>query len=205
MLFVCCLSITLTGTAARSPYGVVLPNSVYKAKYRGASFNFMRDARGDYNPAIKNLSMDDRASMMRGLEHIWEAGTANQSPIRAIEVGSRSLILANVELMWVKEMSVPGTFCTSVTVRAILDYLDKYGTGLDRPAGVELILSPHKLWEANPRVIQFIINMEEAQNKSVRVQLQITDNMFAAFATFMILKSNAFLCERPVWEGKPVG
>ena len=70
---------------------------------------------------------------------------------------------------------------------------------------MELILSPHKLWEAKPRVIQFIINMEESQNKLVRVQMPTTNNMFAAFATFMILKSNAFPRERPVWESKQVG
>ena len=71
--------------------------------------------------------------------------------------------------------------------------------------GIELILCLHKLWEADARVAQFIINMEEAQNKSVRAQLPITDNTLAAFATYMLLKSNSFPCNRPVWDGKPVG
>ena len=97
--------------------------------------------------------------MMCGLEHSWTAGTANQSCFRAIEVGVRNLILANVEPTWVKELSVPGTLYTSVTVRAILNHLKKDGTGFDRPAGVELILGLHKLWEADPYVGQFIINM----------------------------------------------
>ena len=61
--------------------------------------------------------------------------------------------------MWVKELSVPSTFYTSVTVRAILDHLKEDVTGLDRPAGVELILGLYKLWEADPRISQFIINM----------------------------------------------
>ena len=52
---------------------------------------------------------------------------------------------------------------------------------------------------------QFIINMEEAQKKLVRVQLPITDNMLAAFSTYMLLKSNSFPRNRPVWDGKPVG
>ena len=46
--------------------------------------------------------------------------------------------------------------------------------------------------------------MEEAQNKSVRVQLPITNEMLSAFATFMILKANSFPRYRPVWDGKPV-
>ena len=52
---------------------------------------------------------------------------------------------------------------------------------------------------------QFIINMEEAQKKSVRAQLLITDNMIAAFATYILLKSNSFPPNHPVWDGKPVG
>ena len=47
--------------------------------------------------------------------------------------------------------------------------------------------------------------MEEAQKKSVRSQLPITDNMLAAFATYMLLKTNFFLRNRPIWDGKPVG
>ena len=52
---------------------------------------------------------------------------------------------------------------------------------------------------------QFIINTEEAQKKSVRAQLPITDNMLAAFATYMLLKTNSSPRNRPVWDGKPVG
>ena len=47
--------------------------------------------------------------------------------------------------------------------------------------------------------------MEEAQKKLVRTQLSIIDNMLAAFATYMILKTNSFPRNRPVWDGKPVG
>ena len=96
VLVVCCLRFTLTGKAAGSPSGVVLPNSIYKANNGGAYFNFMRAARADCDPAIQNLTKDDRVSMMRGLEHSWAAGMVNQSRIRAIEVGARNLILANV-------------------------------------------------------------------------------------------------------------
>ena len=52
---------------------------------------------------------------------------------------------------------------------------------------------------------QLIIKMEEAQKKSVRAQLPIPDNMLAAFATYMLLKSNYFPRNRPVWDGKAVG
>ena len=70
------------------------------------------------------------------MEHNWSARTSNQSRIHAVKVGARNLILANVELMWFQELSVPGTFYTGVLVITILDYLEKDGSGLDRPAGV---------------------------------------------------------------------
>ena len=51
----------------------------------------MRDARLDHKPDIEQLSKDDRISKMRGMKHIWAAGTANQSLIRAVEVGDKNL------------------------------------------------------------------------------------------------------------------
>ena len=56
----------------------------------------MRAACADCNSAKQNLSKDDCMLMMCGLEHSWAAGMANQICIRAIEVGARNLILANV-------------------------------------------------------------------------------------------------------------
>ena len=99
---------------------------------------------------------------MRRMEHSWAAGTANQIRIRTVEVGAHNLILANVKSTWVQDLSSPGKFYTGVLVRTILEQIDKDGSGLDRPAGVELILGLHKLWETDPRVAQLIIIMEES-------------------------------------------
>ena len=68
---------------------------------------------------------------------------------------------------------------------------------------MELILGLHKLCDADPHVSQFIINMEEAQKKSVREQLSITNYRITPFATFILSKANVFLCNRPVWDVKP--
>ena len=122
------------------------------------------------------------------MEHSWAARTANQSRICAVGVGARNLILANVEPTWVQELSAPGTFYTGVPVRTILDHPEKDGSGLDRPTGVEIILDLHKLWEADPPVAKFIINMDEAQKKLVHAQHPIKDNMLADFATYMKYK-----------------
>ena len=43
-LVVCCLSVTLTGTSAGCPSGVVLSDTVYKLAHTD-SFDFMRDTR----------------------------------------------------------------------------------------------------------------------------------------------------------------
>ena len=96
----------------------------------------MRTARADYDPAIESHTKEDRVAKLRGMEHSWTAGKANQSRIRAVEVEARNLILANVESTWVQELSVNGTFYTRGAVCAIVDHLEKDGSGLDWPAGV---------------------------------------------------------------------
>ena len=95
-LVMCTIIITITGTFVSCASGVVLPESVYQTSQRG-SFDFMRDKRPEYDPDIKRLPKDDRLSEMRGMEHSWAAGTANQIRIHVVEVGAQNLILANVE------------------------------------------------------------------------------------------------------------
>ena len=93
---------------------------------------------------------------------------------------------------------------TGVTVRVLLDHLELDGTGLDRPAGVEIFLFFHQRWDANLRVSQFIIALEEAQKKSIRAKLPITDGVLAAFVTSMLLRANSFLYNHPTWDRKKV-
>ena len=88
-LVVYTLSVTLTGTTAGCASGVVLPEAVYQMNHGGA-FESMRNARPDYDPYIKRLSKDDLLLKMQGMEESWAAGTANQSRIRAVEVGART-------------------------------------------------------------------------------------------------------------------
>ena len=133
----------------------------------------MRKSRAMYNPDIEKFNKDDRNQNMRGLEVIWKTDTDNQKRIRAVKVGACSLILANMDATWIAEMRNLHTFFTKVTPRELLYHLAKYGGGLNHPAGVELILSLHKLWDRNPRMNYFIINMEEAQKKLVREKLPI--------------------------------
>ena len=120
---------------------------------------------------------------MRGLEVIWKYETDNQNRICAVEVGACSLIIVIVEAMCITELSNWQIFFTKVTPRDILDHLAKYRGGIYRPTFVQLILILHKLWDSDPRMNQFIIKMEEVQQKSVRGKLPISDNMLAAFAT----------------------
>ena len=47
------------------------------------------------------------------------------------------------------------------------------------------------------------MTMEEAQKKSQRAGLPITDNWLAEFATSSLLLANFFPNDRPEWGGKP--
>ena len=97
-------------------------------------------------------------------------------------------------------MRHPHTFFTTAPTQDLLDHLAKFGTGLNRPFGVELIPSLHKIRDSDPCIYQFIINMEDAQNKSDRANLPITDNMLAVFATYMLLKSGYLPLDFPTWD-----
>ena len=57
-------------------------------------------------------------------------------------------------------------------------------------------------WNSDPRVPQFIMTMEEAQKKSQRAGLPITNNWLAAFTTSYLLLANSFPKDRPEWDGK---
>ena len=95
-LVVCTLSVTLTGTTTGCASSVVLPEAVYQTNHGGA-FDFMRGARPNYDPDIERPSKDDNLSKIRGIYHSWAAGTANQSRIRAVEIGAQKLILADAK------------------------------------------------------------------------------------------------------------
>ena len=127
----------------------------------------MRPVWADYNPMI-TLLVDNanRVANIHVMEHKWTTGTQNQRRIHTIEVGACKLVLENVNETWYKTPSAPRTFYTGISVHMFLNHLDLDGTGLDRPAGVEIILGLHQLWDTDPCVSQFILAMEETQKKS---------------------------------------
>ena len=120
----------------------------------------MRKTRANYDPVIATFTTPDAcSSKLRRLGHVWAAGRTNQNRIHAVELGTRNLILDNVELTWVQELRNTFTFFTGVLTRKILDHISNHTGGLDRTAGVEVVLGINRLWESDPRVNQFIIRM----------------------------------------------
>ena len=53
-----------------------------------------------------------------------------------------------------------------------------------------------------PRVPQYVMKLEEAQQKADRAALPISDDWLAAFATSSLLHANSFSTNRPSWDGK---
>ena len=58
-------------------------------------------------------------------------------------------------------------------------------------------------WSSDPCIPQFIMTMGEAQKKSQRARLPITDNWLAAFAMYSILLTKSFPNDHQEWDGKP--
>ena len=81
-------------------------------------------------------------------------------------------------------------------------FAEKIG-GLKVTEVVTLIGELPGYWNRNPRVTQFIMTMEEAQKKSQRADLPITDNWITEFATSSLFLANYFPNDRPEWDRKP--
>ena len=75
-------------------------------------------------------------------------------------------------------------------------------SGLRITNAVALLAELPEYLATDPRVPHYIMKMEDAQRKSARAKIPITDNWLAAFATNPLLRANSYLTDRPAWDGK---
>ena len=73
--------------------------------------------------------------------------------------------------------------------------------GLERAGVVAMFATMHLCLAGNPRVPKFINRFDDAQKKSTRASLPITDDWLAAMATSALLSQNSLPNDRPSWDG----
>ena len=130
------------------------------------------------------------------MELKWTSRTRNQRCIHTIKVAARKLISENTNQTWYTTLSAPGPFYTGVTVYLFLNHLECNDTSFDHLDGLDIIFDLHKLWDANPRVLQVIITMREAQQKLVRAKVLILNDFLVVFATLVLLRMDYVSCNR---------
>ena len=80
---------------------------------------------------------------------------------------------------------------------ALLAHIADGVSGLGITDTVALLAKLPEYWATDPRVPHYIMNMEDAQRKSSRANLLITDDWLAVFATNSLLCANSYPTDRP--------
>ena len=115
--------------------------------------------------------------------------------------GCRLFILHAFEEVHYISLRDEDTYYEMVSLLELLAHFAKEIRGLEVTNVVTLIGELSVYWNSDPQVPQFIVTMEEAQKKSQRAGLPITDNCLAVFATSSLLLANSFPNDRPEWDG----
>ena len=92
-------------------------------------------------------------------------------------------------------------FYELVSPLELLAYITDAIGGLEFTNVVVLLAELPNYWSADPRVPQYIMRIEEAQNKAARAELPISGAWLAAFATSSLLLANPFPNDNPICNG----
>ena len=75
-------------------------------------------------------------------------------------------------------------------------------SGLERVDTVDLLVSLTQLWDKYPRVPEYLNGLRYGQKKEKRAGLPFSDDLLAAIASSLLIKSKLFPKDRPKWDGK---
>ena len=126
-----------------------------------------------------------------------------QTLIKTVERTGRAFLLAVVEDTWLLPLKEETTYYNKVPLRDFFALLKRDSGGLKATDIVSLLSATLGWWAEDPRVPQYINKLEEAQRKSVRASLPISNKWLAAIATGSLLAADSFPKQRPDWDSLP--
>ena len=88
-----------------------------------------------------------------------------------------------LEDTWVRRLQDADTYYTHTSLRDIITHLESHRGGLEQLDFVTLLDKIPLIWLSDPRVLEYINTLEDAHKKAKRIDLPISDNLLAAFAT----------------------
>ena len=148
------------------------------------------------------VTRETKAWEQQKLQALWNNHLDNQDHIRTTNHGCRLFILHAFEEVHYISLRNEDTYYKMVSLLELLAHIAEEIGSLEVTNVVTLIGELPGYWTINLRVTQFIMTMEEAQEKYQRPGLPITDNWLAAFSTYSLLLANSFTSDHPEWYDK---
>ena len=120
-----------------------------------------------------------------------------QTLIKTVECAGRAFLLAVIEDTWLLPLKEETTYYNKVPLRDFFARLKSGSGGLEATDIVSLLSATLGWWAEDPCVPEYINKLKDAQRKSVRASLPISDKWLAAIATGSLLEASSFPKQRP--------
>ena len=105
--------------------------------------------------------------------------------------------------MWILPLKEESTFYNKVLLRDFFDRLKNGSGGLESTDIVSLLSAMLGWWANDPRVPKYVNCLEDAQKKSIRANLPISDIWLVAITTSSLLAAGSFPKQLLNWDRLP--
>jgi hypothetical protein len=188
----------VAGVYRHNLIGLIEPTISYTARWHEA---FPRPNQ----PAAYPTIADDASPVVRARSEAKHARLVRDyKSYDAAERAVAKFIRDAIEEVWYKDLKDVRTFYTHVTAKELIDHLDDNCGGLHSSEVVTLHSEMMGYYAKAEGIPEYIDMLEEAQRKSVRAKLPISDEQLLAIAATAVLGSNHFPRPTDEWETKPV-
>ena len=133
-----------------------------------------------YNDSI---AYDATNAVRAKAKRLWTAKMGLQTLIKTVERSGCAFLLAVIEDIWLLPLKEETTYYNKVPLRDFFSRLKIGSGGLLATDIVSLLSATLDWWAEDPRVPEYINKLEDAQRKSVRASLPISDKWLAAIST----------------------
>lgn len=187
----------VAGVFRHNLIGLIEPTLSYAARWHEA---FPRPDQ----PAAYPTIADDASPVVRARSEAKHARLVRDyKSYDAAERAVSKFIRDAIEEVWYKDLKDVHSFYTHVTAKELIDHLDDNCGGLHSSEVVHLQSEMMGYYATAEGIPEYIDMLEEAQRKSVRAKLPISDDQLLAIATTAVLGSNHFPRPTDEWEAKP--
>jgi hypothetical protein len=171
----------------------------YEADHGGAKF-----VRPSHLPLYnKNIANGTTTLVRVRAKATHKSRLDDYTSYEAAEHGVAKFLHDVVNKIWYNDLKDAETFYTKVTTLEIMAHLDANSGGLHAINMISLCSNMTQYYAQAYGIPQFIVMMEDAQQKAKRAGMPIADVKSVMMALAAVLASQHFLQEVDDWEGLP--